>query len=573
MIIELVGLPGAGKSTFARQLSSLGRYTKIDIKTTSELLWFNFCFVGYHPVLFWKLFFLYLRFGLTRGLWYTKLTSVFLDYNAKYAKARRYPYALLDQGHLQVLMSLFDNQLPHKDIDSILRMLPKSDHYIFFDTATDVRKVRLQERGYVSREGISDAEREQWQQTAENHFVYIKNNVQNLAPATIEIITEESSYDERIQSYQDAQFMRYITFGRMPTQKAHGLQIAKMCEAFTQQNVHVSLVTPRRSNDIQKSVASYYNLQTPLQHYEVPVFDVIGKTKKMTSLHHYLHEFLFALSVFWMRIPQEIVVYTRTPIIAFVCGLKGNTVVVEQHDWPTRGSALHSFFLSSATSIPCNSEGTHEACLKHGLEQAFVAHNGFDASIRTEPIEKSQARDNLGLAHDDFIVMYIGSLGGWKGVDTLAQSAENFEASVKAVVIGGNDTELQKWKGKYPQVLFVGPRPYDEIGEHQKAADVLIVPNNPISEESRMYTSPIKIFAHMASNVPMLVSDLPAMRNILSDETAFFFTAGDTESLVTTLQYIKNNPTEAQKRAQNAYLQSSEYTWKNRARKIIGYLR
>lgn len=569
MIVELVGLPGAGKSTFARRLSNGGVYTKIKIASSYELIWLNLCFVFFHPVVFLRLFFLYVRYGVVGGLWYTKLTSVFLDYNAKYIKAKRYPYALLDQGHLQTFMSLFDEPISQKKVENLIALLPKPDHYVFFDIPQALRETRIDERGYVSRKGISDTLRNKWQETASTHFGYIQQAIDKLAPVTVDVVTQDVDIDVLVEKYQKARFMRYITFGRMPTEKAHGLQIAKMCEAFTANNVHVSLVTPKRSNDIHLNVRDYYNLKTPLQHFEAPVFDVIGSIKKVTSFHHYLHELLFAWAVFFMHIPKEVVVYTRSATVAYVCGIKGNTVIAEQHFWPTRGSKLHSFMLSFAKHIPCNSEGTCNLCLEHGLQQAFVAHNGVDQSFLKESITKTQARKNLGVSVDGKIIMYIGSLGDWKGVDTLAEAAKNFGEGVTTVVIGGTDDELLEWKEKYQHVTFLGSRPYNEIGQHQKAADVLVVPNNPISEESRSYTSPIKIFAHMASGVPMLVSDLPAMRNILSEDTAFFFRAGDSVSLEESVSQIIDNEEEANNRAQNAYQKSSEYTWDSRARNII----
>lgn len=38
----------------------------------------------------------------------------------------------------------------------------------------------------------------------------------------------------------------YIANYRMPTERTHGLQVAKMCEAFAAEGIDVTLLVPRR---------------------------------------------------------------------------------------------------------------------------------------------------------------------------------------------------------------------------------------------------------------------------------------------------------------------------------------
>ena len=45
----------------------------------------------------------------------------------------------------------------------------------------------------------------------------------------------------------------------MPTEKAHGYQIVKMCEAFADNNVNVELIVPARHNHIKNDLFSYYH--------------------------------------------------------------------------------------------------------------------------------------------------------------------------------------------------------------------------------------------------------------------------------------------------------------------------
>ena len=53
----------------------------------------------------------------------------------------------------------------------------------------------------------------------------------------------------------------YIVNARIPTQRAHGMQVMKMCEAFQKQGFAVELVVPARwKNEITVDPFEYYQI-------------------------------------------------------------------------------------------------------------------------------------------------------------------------------------------------------------------------------------------------------------------------------------------------------------------------
>ena len=64
----------------------------------------------------------------------------------------------------------------------------------------------------------------------------------------------------------------YIANARMPTEKGHGIQIAKMCEAFIEAGVDLTLVVPRRATD-PRSVQDYYGLRVEVPLVRLPALD------------------------------------------------------------------------------------------------------------------------------------------------------------------------------------------------------------------------------------------------------------------------------------------------------------
>jgi len=52
----------------------------------------------------------------------------------------------------------------------------------------------------------------------------------------------------------------YLANIRMPTEKAHGVQIMKMCEAFSENGVSVDLIVSERG-DAKKDPFQYYGVK------------------------------------------------------------------------------------------------------------------------------------------------------------------------------------------------------------------------------------------------------------------------------------------------------------------------
>nr|NQU92158.1 hypothetical protein [Bacteroidota bacterium] len=60
--------------------------------------------------------------------------------------------------------------------------------------------------------------------------------------------------------------LTYIFNGRLPTEKAHGLQIVKSCEAFAREGIETKLVIAHRHNLIKENIFDYYGVE--------PLFDL-----------------------------------------------------------------------------------------------------------------------------------------------------------------------------------------------------------------------------------------------------------------------------------------------------------
>ena len=71
----------------------------------------------------------------------------------------------------------------------------------------------------------------------------------------------------------------YILNARMPTERAHGFQTVRMCEAFIEEGVDVTLLLPRRWQNNKSlrnvNVFEYYGVSEPFPIKRIPYIDLL----------------------------------------------------------------------------------------------------------------------------------------------------------------------------------------------------------------------------------------------------------------------------------------------------------
>jgi len=359
----------------------------------------------------------------------------------------------------------------------------------------------------------------------------------------------------------------YIVNARMPTEKAHGVQIMKMCEAFARSGAGVELVVPWRFNHITEDPFRYYDVEKLFAITQIPSIDLV----RFGRFGFLIQAFSFALLASLYTLMKRVdFIYSRDEIPLWHLVFFKKNLVWEVH--MPRENAIARVLSRHIKKIVTITQGLKDFYVSKGVphEHILVAHDGVDIDDFSIVSDRKKVRSRLGLPSDKPIALYVGRLDRWKGVETLLIASKHLR-DVQVVVVGEGD-QLRQFQHDYPNVIFTGARPYRELPENQQAADVLVIPNSGEGDMSRLYTSPLKVFAHMTSGIPIVASDLPSIREVLHEQNAVLVEPDNPEALAAGIHRALSDTQSAVTRATQARHDVERYAWGKRAQDIVSFL-
>jgi glycosyltransferase involved in cell wall biosynthesis len=106
------------------------------------------------------------------------------------------------------------------------------------------------------------------------------------------------------------------------------------------------------------------------------------------------------------------------------------------------------------------------------------------------------------------------------------------------------------------------------VVEYVAAADALVIPDTVTT----LTASPLKLFEYMAAGRPIVLRELPALREILADD-GLYFPPGDAAVLTTALALLAADPALAARLGQAAAARAGAYTYRARAARVLATLR
>ena len=379
--------------------------------------------------------------------------------------------------------------------------------------------------------------------------------------------------------------LAYILDQYLPVKKANSENAINTASALAAEGLDVELIIPRKWRTLGKRKTLLHKQLIDFYHIENG-FDITQLLSlpfspfKLTKVVHGL------LAPIYARISNHDIIYTRNSMPALVALALRKKVIFEAFRVFDQHKSDAVTYLAKLTNsldsliIAAQSLPSKETLIQAGAagENLSVIPTGFNPGHLTPLLTKAQARRKLGWNEQDKIACYTGRIDIDKGVYTILELAKR-TPEINYVLIGYSKDYNDDWildaaarKGLqnvrwFPWVTL------KNLAKYLYAADVLIIP--PTAEPMLKYGGtvlPMKSLIYMGAGRCILAPALPDTKNILNEHNATLIEPDNIDSAQEGIERIFEDEAWAQSMARQAQLDSKNFTWQSRAKRIIAFM-
>ncbi len=372
----------------------------------------------------------------------------------------------------------------------------------------------------------------------------------------------------------------------LPARRANTIQVMKMAQALVAIEHEVRVASPAASAAPQDLEARAWGNLRRLYglHSQFPVEWLLARPE-LRRYDYGLH------AVHWAQRWEADVLYTRLPQCAALASLREMKTIYEIHDFPTGLMAnwlLRGFLMGSGAvrlvviSRALEQDLTARFTLPQRPSFCLVAPDGVDLiryqDLPIPPDARKQLPPKISEQLGPFVAGYSGHLYAGRGVEMILGMAARLP-QISFLLAGGEPEDVKRVQAQADEqdlrnLILTGFVPNADLPLYQAACDVLLMPYQEHVAASSggdiaRYLSPMKLFEYLACGRAILSSDLPVLRETLTPETAVLLTPEDVSAWVKAIQDLQSNPARRQELGESAQKIAAQYSWENRARRIM----
>ena len=356
----------------------------------------------------------------------------------------------------------------------------------------------------------------------------------------------------------------------------------KMCQAFAKKGHQVKLLASKRNTQEEKvirDVFSFYNVDKCFGIKKLPYIDR-RKSKLLYIITILLYPLLLLREI---KCFQPNIFYGRKLDACYFSVLLRYNTIFESHspEWFNQRQRSIAFRIMVRSKKLEKIIVISESLKKKYLKTFFLNPNIIDvvpdASDEVKVFERLKSwPGRKGILQ----VGYVGHLYQGKGMEVVSKLPQ-LMPDVDFHIIGGLVEDIIFWKKrlKSKNVYFHGFVPQNKISRYINSLDVCLLPNqksvfayvanSEYSQNISDYTSPLKLFEYMAHKKAIIASDLPVLREVLSEENSILVPPDDICAWKDAIIQLKDEKLR-NRLGQAAHREFiDKYTWGIRAQRVL----
>jgi glycosyltransferase involved in cell wall biosynthesis len=210
-----------------------------------------------------------------------------------------------------------------------------------------------------------------------------------------------------------------------------------------------------------------------------------------------------------------------------------------------RTRALETRCMTDADLVVTLGEAMREEIVQRGVpaDSVIIVPNGVSEDFLRPLPDGAALRASLGIRPDEHVVGLVSSLVAHEGIGTLLEAVKILNdrgVKTRALIVGDGPerTALQRRAAELGlDAIFTGRVPSARVRDYHAVLDVFVVPRTP--DRVCQLVTPLKPVEAMASGLPVVVSAVNALSEIVSDkETGLTFPPLDAGALADQLQQV-----------------------------------
>lgn len=194
---------------------------------------------------------------------------------------------------------------------------------------------------------------------------------------------------------------------------------------------------------------------------------------------------------------------------------------LKKSEFYNRTSRKELEVMQAADAVLVLSNVSKQEIISRGVEpeKIFVIPNAINPNEDSKQFDKRELQESLGLSVSTGDVLFgtVSSLVDYEGLDTAVLALHHLPERYKLLIVGEGKARpslesLVREQGLGTRVIFAGRQPSTRVWKWYGSLDIFIVPRRD-TQVCRIVT-PIKTLLAQAMEIPVVCSDLPALREV-----------------------------------------------------------